>query len=284
MEVTPPMSKLLNLLRNKGIDNNDFKGMWDILTDDLFIEDKELKKDIMYAYYLYPKIKDYRSLIDEFIDTESIDRSLINNPFEIALNRSENIPGIFIDSKDFVHHGMPVFEDISTGTLYAVGWKKDVDKAMMEWAKNRVRYDFEYIEEDVITRFIDLSELVAKAYAKKQAINIYKKYSDKKIKDEAEYYYMEVEESSVEELRDDLIENKAEEIFEDIEVYGIRYFMREGITFDDAIEMFYDVRKKSLIKYLADNVPFEEILSSSGTYKTYEVTWDEYIYIFDLNT
>lgn len=167
--ITPFYSRVLKLLNKKLGEGEDASVVWDILTNELQIDDTDSKIDLLHLYTNhYDESGNYGNLTDADLegvnDTSSYDDELV------ALSLFFDIPPILIENEG-THHGLNTYRDLTSDEVYAVGDDDEVSSAMEDYFEGYVDEvgGIDNIDRYTVDDFIELDNYSVQQYAEETA-------------------------------------------------------------------------------------------------------------------
>jgi hypothetical protein len=315
--------KLLNAINNSFDYDGSIEDVWRFLSDDLSIDDMDLKIEVLHLYNQYNDEEGFNNLQDSDLDNiENVDDEKI-----MALSLFLVIPPILIEDMMYSHFDMSTYKDLTTEKVYAVGDESEVEESMRLYFSDFVdnQGGLENIDRYLLDDYIEIDEYAVRDFAREEAeyfvdemdeddviseagydkddvesviedleekisefsdeieslesemndlisdnIKYKRKKNIKKIEDlegridelmteisdlESQ---LETEKSNLESLyetaKEELIDKKEEEIYDNIEYSGVDYFTNElGFSFTEAVSRYFSFDESGLEEYLAEN-------------------------------
>jgi hypothetical protein len=168
-EITPFYKRVLKLLNKKLGEGEDASVVWDILSNELSIDDTDTKIEILHLYTNhYDELGNYDNLTDA--DLEGVnDTSSYNNEL-VALSMFLDIPPILIEHEGS-HHGLDTYRDLTSDEVYAVGDDDEVSSAMEDYFDGYVDEvgGVDNIDRYTVDDFIELDQYSVDQYAEETA-------------------------------------------------------------------------------------------------------------------
>jgi hypothetical protein len=168
-EITPFYKRVLKLLNKKLGEGEDASVVWDILSNELSIDDTDTKIEILHLYTNhYDELGNYDNLTDS--DLEGVnDTSSYNNEL-VALSMFLDIPPILIEHEGS-HHGLDTYRDLTSDEVYAVGDDDEVSSAMEDYFDGYVDEvgGVDNIDRYTVDDFIELDQYSVDQYAEETA-------------------------------------------------------------------------------------------------------------------
>jgi hypothetical protein len=168
-EITPFYKRVLKLLNKKLGEGEDASVVWDILSNELSIDDTDTKIEILHLYTNhYDELGNYDNLTDADLegvnDTSSYDDELV------ALSIFLDIPPILIEHEGS-HHGLDTYRDLTSDEVYAVGDDDEVSSAMEDYFDGYVDEvgGVDNIDRYTVDDFIELDQYSVDQYAEETA-------------------------------------------------------------------------------------------------------------------
>lgn len=222
-EITPFYKRVLKLLNKKLGEGEDASVVWDILSNELSIEDTDSKIEILHLYTNhYDELGNYDNLTDADLegvsDTSSYDDELV------ALSMFLDIPPILIEEEGS-HYGLNTYKDLTTDEVYALGDDDEVSNAMEEYFDGYVDNvgGIDNIDRYTVDDFIELDNYSVQQYAEESADYRIDDMTEEDVISEAGYDSREsyedrlsILEESIDELNK-LLEEKEEELEERVD-------------------------------------------------------------------
>lgn len=320
--------KLLNAINNSLDYDGSIEDAWRFLSDDLSIDDMDLKIEVLHLYNQYDDEEGFNSLQDSDLD----DAGNIDNDRIMALALFLDVPPILIEDMMYSHFDMYTYKDLTTEKVYAVGDESEAEEAMRLYFSDFVDQQggLENIDRYLLDDYLEIDEYAVRQFAREDAeylvndmdeddviseagydkddiesviedleekiselndeIRSLESEMDEFISDNDEGDYdseiedleerinelmtemsnlesqLEAEKSNLESLyetaKEELIDKKEEEIYDNIEYSGVDYFTNElGYSFTDAVNRYFTFDESALEEYLAENEDRGQTLS-----------------------
>lgn len=250
---------------NKSNINNDYLEMWDFLTNKLFIDDIELKTEIMHLYSKYydSSLEDIENISNS--DLEDLEDIIYVNNDKLALSLFLNIPHNLIVEEYYDHYGLNVYKVLINDDIYAVGDDDEVENAMKiyfeDWVENEG--GVKNIKRSLVEDFIELDSSSVSDYARDLAIDRVDQLDEDEVLEEAGYDV----ESYLDRIED--IEDRISNL-ED-EISGLEYEQEE----DELREQIEDIRNN------IESLKGEKLKISSEMKGLYEDAKEELIETYE---
>jgi hypothetical protein len=222
-EITPFYKRVLKLLNKKLGEGEDASVVWDILSNELSIEDTDSKIEILHLYTNhYDELGNYDNLTDA--DLEGVDDTSSYDDELVALSMFLDIPPILIE-EDGSHYGLNTYKDLTTDEVYALGDDDEVSNAMEEYFDGYVDNvgGIDNIDRYTVDDFIELDNYSVQQYAEESADYRIDDMTEEDVISEAGYDSREsyedrlsILEESIDELNK-LLEEKEEELEERVD-------------------------------------------------------------------
>jgi hypothetical protein len=168
-EITPFYKRVLKLLNKKLGEGEDASVVWDILSNELSIDDTDSKIEILHLYTNhYDELGKYDNLTDA--DLEGVDDTSSYDNELVALSMFLDIPPILIE-EDGSHYGLNTYKDLTTDEVYAVGDDDEVSEAMEQYFDGYVDNvgGIDNIDRYTVDDFIELDQYSVDQYVEETA-------------------------------------------------------------------------------------------------------------------
>ena len=168
-EITPFYKRVLKLLNKKLGEGEDASVVWDILSNELSIDDTDTKIEILHLYTNhYDELGNYDNLTDA--DLEGVNDTSSYDDRQVALSMFLDIPPILIE-EDGSHYGLNTYKDLTTDEVYAVGDDDEVSEAMEQYFDGYVDNvgGIDNIDRYTVDDFIELDQYSVDQYAEEAA-------------------------------------------------------------------------------------------------------------------
>jgi hypothetical protein len=168
-EITPFYKRVLKLLNKKLGEGEDASVVWDILSNELSIDDTDTKIEILHLYTNhYDELGNYDNLTDA--DLEGVNDTSTYDDELVALSIFLDIPPILIEHEGS-HHGLDTYRDLTSDEVYAVGDDDEVSSAMEDYFDGYVDEvgGVDNIDRYTVDDFIELDQYSVDQYAEETA-------------------------------------------------------------------------------------------------------------------
>ena len=218
--ITPFYKRVLKLLNKKLGEGEDASTVWEILSNELQIDDTDSKIEILHLYTNhYDESCNYDNLTDA--DLEGVEDTSSYDDTQIALSIFLDIPPLLLEEEG-THYGLTTYRDLTADEVYAIGEDSDVTSAMEEYFDGYVDNvgGIDNIDRYTLDDFIELDDYSIRQYASETADYRIDDLDEDDIIIEAGYDSREVYEDKIALLDEriselnDLIEEKQDELDE----------------------------------------------------------------------
>lgn len=167
--ITPFYVRVLKLLNKKLGEGEDASSVWDILTNELQIDDTDAKIEILHLYTNhYDESGLYNNLTDA--DLEGVEDTSSYDDTQVALSIFLQIPPLLLEEEGS-HHGLTTYRDLTSDEAYAIGDDDEVSDAMEDYFDGYVDEvgGIDNIDRYTVDDFIELDDYSIRQYAEETA-------------------------------------------------------------------------------------------------------------------
>ena len=172
--ITPFHEKALKVMLKKDL-GDDLNDIWNFLTEDLFLEDIDLKTELLHLYLKYYNSEDLDLTSISNDDFGDMDENFSDE--EKALSSFLNIPPILLEREKYNHFSLSIYKDITSDEEYAIGTDEEAERAHYSYYDDMCDIDNleHYFSKSFLIDNIDLDSDNVRSYVEDE---VYQRIND----------------------------------------------------------------------------------------------------------